>query len=213
MALKKNHIPEIRIAYNRFLDPIFIFYCQNNPELKQRGWNDWTPPSRDEVKERVERYKAAWERDGEKILQAIQNALGLTFVRNVIDVHVVSGLSRGFSSPIVLKSGFAPGEFVDVLAHELIHVLFQDNVAQVPTSMLDELFPGESITTRNHILVHAALAHLYLDILKDEKRLEANRQRSGKTSDPGYVRAWEIVDERGYQNLLNLFKDKVPLPT
>ncbi|MBI2409644.1 hypothetical protein HYV30_01205 [Candidatus Kaiserbacteria bacterium] len=203
-----NIFPKINIKYNRFLDPIFIFYCQNNPELKERGWNDWKPPEAPVVLDRVEKYKAEWAKDGGEIIKNVCTVLGLSFQRNIIDVHIVSGSSRGFSEPIILKSGFSPKEFVDTLVHELIHALLQDNIERVPVRILSDLFPDESTLTRNHIITHAVLKHVYIDILKDKSRLAENIERSSNADSPSYNRAWEIVDERGYLHLINEFRKK-----
>lgn len=54
--MAEMNLPKIRIKYNRFLDPIFTFYCKNNPELKERGWNDWIPPEKEKVLERAKNY-------------------------------------------------------------------------------------------------------------------------------------------------------------
>lgn len=206
---KVNKIPEIRIKYNRFLDPIFIFYCKNNPELKARGWNDWIPPDTNTVIERVEKYRNEWNSNGERVLRGMYEALDLEFKRNVIDVHIVSGLSRAFSAPIIIKSGFSPKEFVDVLSHELVHVLLQDNIELVSPMILSETFPAENQLVRNHILVHAVLTYIYLEILEDESRLHQNILRSKNADADAYSHAWEIVEREGYKKLIDGFKKKV----
>lgn len=201
-------MPKIRIKYNRFLDPIFTFYCKNNPELKERGWNDWIPPEKEKVLERVKNYKEEWAKYENVILSRMCEILGLDFKRNIIDVHIVSGNSRQFSNPIIIKSGFSPDEFVDVLTHELIHVLFQDNIDIFPTKILDEMFLNESKTTKNHIITHAVLKFIYLDILRDFSRLERNILNSKKHSSSDYARAWEIVEEKGYLELIEDLKKR-----
>lgn len=195
-------LPKIRIKYNRFLDPIFIFYCKNNQELKDSGWNDWLLPEKEKVLERVKRYKEEWTKYEKKILEGICGLLDLNFERNIIDVHIVSGNPRQFSNPIIIKSGFNPDEFVDILTHELIHVLFQDNINIFPTKILDEMFLDESATSKNHILTHSVLKFIYLEILKDKSRLERNILNSKKHSSYDYTRAWEIVEEKGYRELI-----------
>lgn len=202
-------IPEIIIKYNRFLDPIFIFYCKNNPELKARGWNDWVPPGKEKVLERVENYKKEWAKYGDKILAEMCNVLGLNFKRNIIDVHIVSGNPRQFSDPLIMKSGFAPNEFVDSFTHELLHVLFQDNIDIFPVSILESMFPGESTTTKNHCITYAVLKFLYLDILHDNDKLERNIIRSKKHSSSDYTRAWKIVEKNGYQKIIDDFKNRI----
>ena len=203
-----KNIPKIIIKYNRFLDPIFIFYCKNNPELKKHGWNDWIPPEKEKILERVKNYKEEWGKQGIQVLQEMCGILNLNFQRNVIDVHIVSGNPRGFSEPIIIKSGFSPEEFVDTLSHELIHVLFQDNIEKVPVSILSEMFPQESQLTRNHIITHSVLKYIYLEVLKGEPRLNKNIKKSSDASGSDYSHAWEIVEKRGYRELIDEFKNK-----
>ena len=209
-AYMKPKIPKIKILYNGLIDPIFIFYCQNNPELKKRGWNDWVPPSKEEILRRIKAYKEEWEKYEEKILTAMTEILSLEFINQVIDVNIVSGLSRAMSNPIIIKSGFSPSEFVDVLAHELIHKLFQDNVDIYPWKILQEMFPNEKDkTVLNHIITNAVLMYIFVDILKDQSRLDINLESSKNADSDSYAKAWGIVKERGHINLIKELKRKI----
>lgn len=201
--------PRIIIKYGKVLDPIFIFYCQNNPDLKARGWNDWVPPTQEEVFKRIENYKKEWSKYETKILKGICAVLNLKFKRNAIDVYIVSGNPRQLSAPIVIKSSFNPDEFVDSLTHELIHTLFGDNGRRVPISIWDEMFPEETKSVKSHVVVHSVLKYIYLDILKDEKRLERNIESSRKHDTNDYLRAWEIVQKEGYIEIIKKFKNKI----
>lgn len=199
-----NLIPKIRIKYNRFLDPIFKAYIKSIPR-----WKDWVEPTEAEVKERVKKYKEEWVKYEHIIIPQICAILNLDFKRNIIDAHIVSGNPRQFSDPIVIKSSFSPDEFVDVLIHELLHVLFQDNIDIFPVSILEDIFPGESKTTKNHIITYATLKFLYLDVLRDNSRLERNILNSKKHSTSDYIRAWNIVDNKGYMEIITDFKKKI----
>lgn len=202
-------LPSIIIKYGKLLDPIFIFYCQNNPDLKSRGWNDWIPPAQGDVLKKIENYKKEWLKYETRILKGICGVLNLEYKRNAIDVYIVSGNPRQLSAPIVIKSSFNPGEFVDSLTHELIHTLFEDNGRKIPISILNEMFPDETNTVRNHVVVHSVLKYIYLDILKDERRLEKNITNSGKHDTNDYFRAWEIVKKDGYLEIIKKFKGKI----
>ena len=70
------------------------------------------------------------------------------------------------------------------------------------------MFPNENELARNHIITHATLKFIYLDILKDKERLAKNIERSSKSSFPEYPRAWKIVEEKGYRELINYFKER-----
>ncbi len=202
------NLPKIIIKYNRFLDPIFIFYCKNNPELKEKGWNDWIPPNKKEILKRIKKYKEEWAKYENVILYGVCDILGFNFKRNIIDVHIVSGNSRQFSDPIIIKSGFSPDEFVDILTHELLHLLFQDNVDIFPTSILNAIFSDESRTVKNHILTYAVLKFLYIDILHDTRRLERNILNSKRHGSPDYIRAWEIVENKDYREIITDLKKR-----
>ena len=209
LNLFKKRMPKIVIKYGKLLDPIFIFYCKNSPDLKARGWNDLVPPTQEEISKRIDNYKKEWSKHELKIVKGICGVLDLKFKRNIIDIYIVSGNSRQLSSPIVIKSGFSPDEFVDSLTHELIHALFEDNGTKIPISILEEMFPNETSTVRNHVVVHAVLKYIYMDILKDEKRLERNIENSRKHSTNDYLRAWEIVEKEGYIEIIKKFKNKI----
>ncbi len=199
-----KEIPKINIMYGRFLDPIFIGYIQSNSK-----WENWTPPAKEEVLTRIKNYKNEWSLFETKILQSLCDILNMEFKQNIIDVYIVSGNPRQFSNPIVIKSGFHPDEFVDVLTHELIHKLMTQNTDKAPVSILSEMFPKEkSQIIKNHIITHAVLKYIYLDILKDESRLKRNINKSKKHSTNGYVYSWEIVEKEGYKEIIEKFKNK-----
>lgn len=201
-------LPQVDITYSKLLDPIFAFYCQNNPELK-KGWSEWAPLPAREIEENVKLFQENWLKDGKKILQGVCDILVLDFHRNMIPVYVVSGNPRPFGDPIVIRADFArPESFIDVLVHELIHILFMDNQKKVPWSIFMEMFPNESPSAQNHVIVHAVLKYVYLEILKDPERLQRDINRSSKHKNRDYIRAWEIVEERGYKELITQFTKK-----
>jgi len=197
------------IKYSKLLDPIFIFYCKNNPDLKIRGWNDWIPPDNEEIEKRIRDYKRKWSEYEKQIMEGMCEVLGLKFRRNTIDVYIVSGNPRQLSDPIVIKSGFKADQFVDSLAHELIHKLFEDNAKKFPISILEEMFPKETVTARNHIVTYSVLKYIYLDILKDNSRLERDIKNATKHATEDYSRAWKLVEEGGYIELIKKLKSRL----
>lgn len=201
--MKAVKIPKIIIEYNRFLDPIFISYVQSNPE-----WKSYPVPQKEEVLGRVENYKKEWVKHEQEILRGLCNITDLEFNRDVIDIYIVSVNPRQFSNPVIIKSGFPPDEFVDTLTHELIHRLLVLNKIKKEI-MVNDKYLSESDTVKNHVIVHALLKYIYLDILKDKKRLEKNILRSKNHGTNEYARAWEIVKQEGYKNLIEEFKNKL----
>lgn len=189
MILGRKKEPQIIIRYGRLIDPVFIFYCQNNPDLEKLGWKEWVPPTREEVNRRIKGYREEWRKY--KITKNISSALGIPFGRNIIDVHIVSGASRATSHPIIIKSGFKPKEFVVTLAHELIHVILTDN--KIPKIVFDE---KESESTNNHVIVFAVLKKIL------DQELWGVKVEMTKSKD--YLKALEISEKIGADRVIKM---------
>jgi hypothetical protein len=196
---------KINIKFNKLIDPIFIFYCQNNPALKNRGWNNWVPPTQKEIDERIKGYQNEWEKYEDKILNNLFLITGLNFKEQTIDVHIVSGSPRQISNPLIIKSGFSPFEFVNILTHELIHRLFGFNKINYKDDYLNTKYHNETITTKKHIIIFAILKYIFLDILNEPIRLEKAMEDSKKHDTKEYTRAWEITEEIGYKKIIEDF--------
>lgn len=192
--MKGKSSPEIIIQYGRLIDPVFTFYCQNNPELKKKGWNDWKPPTSEELEERIKNYKDEWKKHS--IVRDISDCVGLSFNRDVIDVFIVSGVSRASSHPIIIKSGFHPKEFVVTLAHELIHRILTIN--KIPVITFDE---KESRTTNNHVIVFAVLKKIL-----DEELWNIALKRMGEHSTDEYKRSFQLTEKIGLEKVLGMIK-------
>ena len=202
-VVEKN-IPHIQIKYNQFLDPIFIQYCKS-----AKGWDNWIPPTKEIILHKVDLYKKEWKKNETKILTALYKVTGLTFTRNFLDIHIVSGNPRAFSRPIVIHALFKPQFFVSILLHELIHELWTENIDKVYPTIFKEMFPNEESITQSHVVLDAILEYIYTDIVKDKNVLQREKERAQEARTSGYVRAWEIVEELGYRDIINSFVSKL----
>jgi hypothetical protein len=194
-------LPAIRIKFGFFLEPIFeAHHKTEHPE--------WKSPPEDEVYKKVDQFREAWKLREAKIVQGLVDTLGLEFYQNVIDVFIVSGMRGGFSSPMVISSHPEPDRFVDILTHELTHRLISDNTKKIEWKALhQEQFPDVKETlVLNHIFVHAVHKNIYLEVLSEPYRYERDLARCENF--PAYKEAWRIVNEVGYQNIINSFKSK-----
>ena len=200
--------PKIIIRYNLLIDPIFVFYCQNNPKLKKLGWDKWVPPSEEELLKRVRAYKEEWSKYEKKILKGVCDVFELNFKANIIDVYIVSGNPRSMSHPLIIKSCYPPDKFVDVLTHELIHRLIDSNGLSRIVYKVKKKYINESGLVKAHIIIHAILKYIYLDILKQRYRLNRSLLSSKKHCTDEYSRAWEIVKKDGYRKIISDFKSK-----
>lgn len=191
----------INIKFAKLLDP----YMRDWIQLK---YPDYVFPTLEEVKEKTKLFRAEWDKNGQKILQALYDATGFEFKRNIIDVYIVSATNRDMSAPLIIRSRYTAQEFIEVITHELIHVLFGDN----------NFHPGfeeENSTTRNHIYLYAILKHIYLDLLKQPEIFQKEITKYTPENlvlhpvNADYARAWQIVEEKGYMNLIKEVKDFV----
>lgn len=194
--------PKIKIFYNSLIDPFFIGY---NKQYEKNGWNNWVAPNQKEVLKKTEELKALWQEKETEILTALYKITDLEFKRNIIDVHIISGSPRDMSRPLIISSHNPKEDFINTLTHELIHKLFSDN--KINKIFFAKMFPTETTTTQNHIITHAILKYIYLDVLKDKKKLKNNLEKSKKSSNVDYLKAWKIVEEQGYLNLIKKFKN------
>jgi hypothetical protein len=192
--------PEIIIRYNRFLDPIFEAYIRSHKE-----WKNWDKPPIELVHKNIKIYRNEWDAYGEKALTAMQKITGLHFKRNQIKIFVVSGNDRPFSSPIVVKSRYSKIDFLSVAIHELIHCLFTDNQGKIGNTYS---VAHENTIVADHIVLHAILKHIYLDVFKEPERLHADIKKANN-SKFGYSTAWKIVQDSDYKMIISDFKKRL----
>jgi len=181
--------PTINVRHGKLIEPFFNGYVSLN-------YPDFEFPSDEEVKNKVELFKNIWREKEEVFINFLHNTTGLEFKRNVIDCFIVSATPRDMSAPLIIRSRYTEEEFVGVMYHELIHILFSDNKAKEL-----EGYKDKPKTTRNHIQLFSLLNEFYLDILKDEEGLERIRAKSDDEKNIEYKKAWEIVDGLDYKEV------------
>ena len=203
------NIPEVRIQFSWLLyDTVSITLHE---KLAKPGEE---LPSQIQCEEWTNDYRQAWQSKQRKILTALCSELNLEFRRPVLDVDLAPWL-RPISSPLLMGFQNKPDQFVDVLTHELCHVLLTDNNIQTNRgksetrgSMLQtwkKLF-GEDhdFVTLVHIPVHACLKFVYLDILREPERLQRDIEHCNRW--PAYKKAWEYIEAHDYQTIINQVK-------
>ena len=62
----QKKLPQIIIKYGKLLDPFFIFYCQNSPDAKKEGWDDWIPLPQEKIYENIKSFREEWKKDEKK---------------------------------------------------------------------------------------------------------------------------------------------------
>lgn len=165
----------------------------------------------DEYQEKVQTYRSEWKKYESTIIPSLTESIGVTFYKSVIDVHCAPYFIPK-SEPLIMNYRSDPDEFVDVLTHELSHVLLTDNnvyqarEAKQKFSLIEkwqEMYGDLERHVLAHIPVHAMSKYIYVDILADDKRLMRDRKSSeGRKGGQAYVDAWEYVEKHDYRNIL-----------
>ena len=191
-----KNLPTIRIKNNYLLEDRFEL-----PKLPEKV---------------VKEYEKAWFKDniGERILRAMTSVTGLTFAQNIIDVYIVNPDIRwSISDPMILGGGIKPSEMPRWLAHELIHRLAADNTTGinwhfVTQKVYKHKYKKESISTLNHVMIHAILEAIYTKLgLTNEIIHDIEDHKNNHN----YARAWEIVEAEGYQKIIEKISNGIQL--
>jgi len=121
----------------------------------------------------------------------------MEFKRNIIDCYIVSSTPKDMNSPLVIRSRYNEKEFIYTVLHELIHTMFADNFFKQPKE-----FGKHSKTTINHIVLFALIEKYYLEVVEDKEFLEKIKEISNSEVNKEYKKAWDIVEEKGYQDII-----------
>ena len=110
--------PEIRLYFS------YLLYDVSKRILARHY--DLPIATEEQCVEYTEAYKKEWLKVEEQYLTGMMEVLSLEFYKTVVDVALAPFFIPQ-SDPPILHFNNEPDHFVDVLAHELIHVLLTDN--------------------------------------------------------------------------------------
>lgn len=192
---------KINIQHGKLLEPFLNFYVQNSPDVKGLGWNEWTPPVKEEMEKRIEVYKDIWAKYEEKVLSGICSALDLSFDRDIIDVFIVAGINRSMSNPLIIKSGYNPSNFIIVITHELTHRLLASNKDLFKINNDFLFIKGDNNTVNSHILIFSVLRKIF------ENEPEMLKIIADIKHDKNYMKAFEL--SKSYKKILKFFRNKL----
>lgn len=204
--MQEDHpLPEIRINFSPLL---YFGECQILAERFKKTCELQSPEQYHKI---TAAYREAWQPYEIEILTGMTQALGVSFYRSVIDV-TLAPFFRGKSTPLIISFRSSPDKFVDVLTHELLHILQTDNNKYQAASYIknkdpiDEwrhLFGEHDRSTLVHIPVHALHKYLYLDVLRAPERFRRDVEDASSSKIGGpYARAWEYVNKHDYNAII-----------
>ncbi len=203
--------PEIRFrdpflligAIYRDIEPAFV------PPMAKVDERDKL--SREFINNKLDEYEKAWRPYEEKLIKGMCELLNLEFRQNVIDIYAAP-FYNSFSFPMFIATKYDGDRAIEVIAHELLHVLLYDNTsAPIDYAKKEEEWsksfgPIDDIVALIHIPVHAVLQALFDDVLDEPERTLRDKEMCEKW--PSYKLAWEYVDKIGYEKIIEQLKKK-----
>ena len=133
----------------------------------------------------------------------------MEFKQNVIDIYAAPFYSS-FSFPLIIATKYEPDRAIEVITHELTHVLLYDNISSDLNlakkedewrKLFKEMDDGVALV---HIPVHAVLQAVFDDILNEPNRTIRDKEMCSNYLP--YKTAWDYVDKVGYKQVINLIK-------
>lgn len=195
-------IPKIDFKYSYVYDDIFRNSVELKNFLKKQGKKY---PSSMEIIDFMNEIEIVWKTEGNRILEEMSNVSGIKWKVRNISCYVV-GACRPMSDPLTIKICNDITHGIDILTHELIHQL-QSTVPDKKwvkwQKYLDEKYPRETRTTKDHIFLNAVHMALYLQLFGAD-RLMRDMWNSNVSND--YKRSWEIVEKEGPDKIVNKFR-------
>lgn len=167
--------------------------------------------SRESINEKLDEYEKAWRPYEEKLIKGMCEFLNMEFRQNIIDIYAAP-FYTSFSFPMFIATKYEPDRAIEVITHELLHVLLYDNTSQELNLFSKgeewrKLFEGiDDDIARIHIPVHATLQALFDDVLHEPQRTIRDKQMCSNYY--SYKLAWEYVEKVGYEKVIKLVKAK-----
>ena len=158
-----------------------------------------------------------WSKKGKAILKEIEESTGIKWTQKEINIYFLAEPHKktwvgGFSDPITLFLKKRKGKFLIVqdntylettIIHELVHHNFPLLKLKGYINRLQSKFKCDRLAA-THILVHAVLNKIYLDLFSEKELLHDKKICKKHLS---YKLAWEIVEKEGFENILKDFKN------
>lgn len=193
-----DKFPRVSIVYSPIYDKELHRILNLGKKLKSEfNWNEREKYGKDYAKKLQEK----WDSGPYKSLSVMSKVSGLPWRESVVTCYLISNEEyfRSFSDPLTVRIRENMEECIDVLIHEMTHRLLLQNMDKVKNNSVLVKYRNENETTRHHIPVFAILKALYQELYGLDKFQKIKSRYKNK---PHYLRAIEIVEKEGIENLL-----------
>jgi len=178
-------IPKIKFIYSEVYDG---YFRENVKGIRKK----LPYPSEETIKKYIKNIESIWDIEGKRIFKELEKASGMKWKEKEIKCYVV-GLAIPFSDPLTIEVYENDKNFfIDMLTHELIHILFIQNLKKFWKIMegINKKYPKENFNTKMHIILNIIHKRIY-DKFGWKKRMEKEIKIMQKAKD--YKRAWELT--------------------
>lgn len=170
----------------------------------------FSPDHKKKIRENLRNVESEWRKYEQKVLSEVESLLGIRWPEDKIKCYIVTK-SMPFSDPLTIPSYKKKDESIDVLIHELIHQMISGKnyyLTKESWKYFFEKHENESLKTKLHIPLHAIHKYLYLKFF-DKDRLERDKKKVRVYDNKDYRRSWEIVENEGYQKIIDEFRKRI----
>jgi hypothetical protein len=196
-------VPKITIDYPGVLE----FNC------KALGLKTGDPSMVAELRERLPAWRAAWDKDGPRLLAELRRRVGRSFKfrESIAILQTCEGL-HSTSYPLILDArksltggvyGGSVDLFVNDLFHELTHRYIRDILGDGDRLPFKETpmmlkYQTEAPMVRTHLHLYALHKVIYRELgMVDAWNAEVSNKRSRPAEVAAYIRALDIVEAEG----------------
>lgn len=162
--------------------------------------------SREAINKRLDEYEKAWRPYEARIIEGMCKVLDMEFKQNVIDVYAAPFYSS-FSFPMIISTKYDPDRAIEVITHELVHILLYDNrssdfdLAKKEDEWRELFNEIDDDVALIHVPVHAVLQAVFDDVLHEPNRTKRDKEMCSNYLP--YKTAWDYVDRLGYKEVIN----------
>ncbi len=159
--------------------------------------------------EYIEKVEKSWKKDERKILEELSGITGLEWTEEFIICYII-WVGKNIGIPLTVRVHSDTDEFINTLIHELIHYLLvygnNSKLSLKARNYFNRKYRNENQKVISHIPVFAIMQFIFLKFF-DMKRLE--KHINMMKSSPDYARAWQIVQQEGYHNIIREFRARI----
>ncbi|WP_413574681.1 hypothetical protein ACLVWU_10665 [Bdellovibrio sp. HCB290] len=202
MAITEIKLPKVIFESGWLLD-------ESIAEIEGSSLNDEAIA---ETSSRLPEFQESWDHLGPRLLEPVMTNFGITFAEQDIKAFLLCGKLHSQSHPLLINvkrylaclnnTPDPMHEFVEVVFHELLHILLQDRLSAWPTPSIKQ-FEDENFEVQAHLHLMSLQKFSHMKSGRDIKSLEKWYGDIG----PNYSRAWGLIsDDRTFKTLL----DEIP---